>query len=133
MKHRAVFALVLLATPVHAGDEPEVTGPAFVMPSGNVACLVQEVELATAATPQPQLFCIRRKPKTIGVTLDETRLSSFTNVQAAQFDWNAPVLNYGDNWWHSDFSCDSAQSGVVCSHPKFGAFQLSRKGMVDLR
>lgn len=133
MKRRAVFALALIATPALAGDEPEITGPAFVMPSGNVACLVHEVELATAATPQPQLFCIRKWPKTIGVTLDETRLASFKTVQAAQVDWNAPVLNYGDNWWHNDFACDSAPSGVVCSHPKFGAFQLSRKGMVSLR
>jgi hypothetical protein len=132
MKRICLVALALLTTPVFAGDEPEITGSDFVMPSRNVACMVQEADLDTAATPQPQLFCIRKKPTRIGVTLDESGLKSFANPSPAQFNWDAPVLNYGDNFWHGDFSCDSAETGVLCSHPKFGAFELSKKGMKRL-
>jgi hypothetical protein len=133
MKRFALVVLALNATPALAGDDSPSAVGAFVMPSGNVACLVQEVDLETASTPQPQLVCVRLEPAQLGAFLDERGAYSRNKPRVPQLDWNAPVLNYGENFWHDDFSCDSLESGVECSHPKYGAFRLSKKGMKRLR
>lgn len=133
MKTCALFALALLATPALAGDEPELTGNAFVMPSRNVACMVQDVSLEGGSGPSKRLYCLRNEPTTIGVMLDERGLESFPTEGDTQIDFDGPVLQYGDNWWHDGFSCDSAETGVVCSHNDYGAFTLSRKGLVKLQ
>ena len=45
MTRYALLALALFASPALAGDEPEITDREFVMPSRNIACIVQDVGL----------------------------------------------------------------------------------------
>jgi hypothetical protein len=133
MKRLVLLALALLTTPVLAGDEPDVMGKSFVMPSGNIACTLVDVNLEGGSGPSQRLFCVRKQPKTIAVTLDEGGLESYPTDGDAQIDWSAPVLQYGGNWWINDFSCDSSSTGLLCSHSTYGAFELSRKGMKSIR
>jgi hypothetical protein len=129
----AAAALLACAAPTLAGDEPEISGTEFVMPSRNVACLVQDVGLEGGSEQSKRLYCIRKSPTLLAVILDERGLESYQTDGDSQFNWNAPILNYGDNWFHEGFSCDSAKTGLVCSHSDYGAFEVSRKGVKQLR
>jgi hypothetical protein len=124
-----VIALLILTVPAMAGDEPELTGADFMMPSRNVACLKLDPENGLS----DRLYCLRYEPELISVELSEAGV----NWGPAEGDQpgfeDAPMLKYGDNWYHEGFSCDSDQNGVVCSHGKYGAFQLSRKGVEVLK
>jgi hypothetical protein len=121
---RSLFALALLATPSLAGDEPEITGREFVMPSGNIACMVEDINGGSR-----QLYCVRNLPKTIVVTLSRNGIESFPTSGDQPVSFDAEVLQYGDNFYNSGFSCDSSESGLLCSHNKWGGFELSRKGL----
>lgn len=125
----SLIALTLLAVPALAGDEPELTGVNFMMPSRNVACIKLDPENGLS----DRLYCLRYEPELISVELSEAGV----NWAPAEGDQpgfeGTPILQYGDNWYHDGFSCDSDEKGVVCSHGKFGAFRLSRKGVEVLK
>jgi hypothetical protein len=133
MKHVAFLALTLIATPAFAGDEPALTGKEFIMPSRNVACLVQDVSLEGGSGLSKRLYCLRNEPTTLAVMLDERGLESWPTDGDTQFNWEAPMLAYGESWWHDGFSCESLTSGVVCRHEDYGSFKLSRKGVKKLQ
>jgi hypothetical protein len=124
-----LVALMLLAVPALAGDEPELTGADFMMPSRNVGCVKLDPENGLS----DRLYCLRYEPTLIAVVL------SSDGVTWARAEGDQPgfegtsILQYGDNWYHEGFSCDADEKGVVCSHGKFGAFRLSRKGVEVLK
>jgi hypothetical protein len=132
MLRYSFLAIVLFTSPAFAGDEPELTGREFVMPSRNIGCIVQDVSLEGGAGPSKRLYCVRNLPKTIAVLLDERGVESYDEEGDLPFSSEADVLQYGDNWFHAGFSCDSSTAGVVCSHSDYGAFQLSRQGLKRL-
>jgi hypothetical protein len=123
MFRQVLIALFLFAAPALAGDEAELTGRDFKMPSRNVACIKLDPENGLS----DRLYCLRYEPTFIAVVLD----SEGVNWASAEGDQpgfqDAPILQYGDNWYYEGFSCDADKKGVVCSHGKYGAFRLSRK------
>ena len=132
MIRRSLLMLALLATPALAGDEPEITDREFVMPSRNIACIVQDVSLEGGMGPSKRLYCVRYEPKTIAVILDERGIESYPTDGDQPMSSEAEVLQYGDNFWNGGFSCDSSKTGLLCSHSDYGAFELSRKGLKKL-
>jgi hypothetical protein len=124
-----LVAVSLFTLPAFAGDEPELTDSEFLMPSRNIGCVVQDVSLEGGSGPSKRLYCVRYEPKTIAVLLDERGVESYPTEGDQPFSSEANVLKYGDNWFHSGFSCDSSTTGLVCSHSTYGAFELSRKGL----
>jgi hypothetical protein len=133
MIRRSLLMLFLLASPAVAGDEPVITDREFVMPSRNIACIVQDVSLEGGDGPSKRLYCVRYEPKTIAVILDERGLESYPTEGDQPMSSEADVLQYGDNFWNGGFSCDSSPTGLLCSHSEYGAFELSRKGMKSIR
>jgi hypothetical protein len=133
MFRNSLIVLSLLATPAFAGDEAELTDIEFLMPSRNIACIVQDVSLEGRPGPSKRLYCVRHEPKTIVVVLDERGLESYPTEGDQPFSSEANVLQYGDNWFQAGFSCDSSSTGLMCSHNTYGAFELSRKGLKSLR
>jgi hypothetical protein len=129
----SLLALALVASPALAGDEPEVTDKEFIMPSRNIACIVQDVSLEGGSGPSKRLYCVRYEPKTIAVLLDERGLESYETDGEQPMSSEAETLQYGDNFYNSGFSCDSSKTGLVCSHSDYGAFELSRKGLKKLQ
>jgi hypothetical protein len=124
-----LIAFIALTLPAMAGDEPELTGTDFMMPSRNVAC----VKLNPENGLSDRLYCLRYQPSMLAVVLDENGpTASVTYGDQPSFE-DAPILQYGDNWYREGFSCDSDEKGVVCSHSTYGAFRLSRKGMEVLK
>lgn len=124
-----LVAVSLFTLPAFASDEPELTDREFLMPSRNIGCVVQDVSLEGGSGPSKRLYCVRYEPKTIAVLLDERGVESYPTEGDQPFSSEANVLQYGDNWFHSGFSCDSSTTGLVCSHSTYGAFELSRKGL----
>jgi hypothetical protein len=128
-----LIALMLFTIPAVAGDEPELTDREFLMPSRNIGCIVQDVSLEGGNGPSKRLHCVRNLPTTLAVMLDERGLESYPTEGDLPFSSEADVLQYGDNWYYEGFSCDSDQKGVLCSHNKYGAFRLSRRGLEQLQ
>jgi hypothetical protein len=129
MFRQVLIASFLLTVPALAGDEPELTGRDFMMPSRNVACIKLDPENGLS----DRLYCLRYEPTFIAVVLDKNGpLSGETFGDQPDFE-DTPILQYGKSWFHDGFSCDSDPIGVVCSHSDYGAFRLSRKGMEVLR
>jgi hypothetical protein len=123
-----LIALMVLTVPAMAGDEPELTGADF-MPSRNVAC----VKLNPENGLSDRLYCLRYEPSMLVVVLDENGPTAGATYGDQPSFEDAPILQYGNNWYHEGFSCDSDEKGVVCSHSTYGAFRLSRKGMDVLK
>jgi hypothetical protein len=129
MFRQVLIASFLLTVPAIAGDEPELTGRNFMMPSRNVACIKMDPENGLS----DRLYCLRYEPKLIAVVLDKNGpVANETFGDQPAFE-DTPILQYGENWFHEGFSCDSDPKGVVCSHSDYGAFRLSRQGMEVLR
>jgi hypothetical protein len=128
----SLIAFAFLVSPAFAGDEPELTDREFLMPSRNIGCIVQDVSLEGGTGPSKRLYCVRNLPTTIAVILDERGMESYDTEGDLPFSSEANVLQYGDNWYHEGFSCDSDKRGLLCSHNKYGAFRLSRKGLESL-
>jgi hypothetical protein len=124
-----LVATMFLTLPAIAGDEPELTGVDFMMPSRNVAC----VKLNPENGLSDRLFCLWYEPSLMAVVLDENGATAGTTYGDQPSFEDTPILQYGDNWYHEGFSCDSDEKGVVCSHSTYGAFRLSRKGMDVLK
>lgn len=133
MNRFCFVALALLATPALAGDEPELTEREFLMPSRNIGCIVQDVSLEGGTGPSKRLYCVRNLPTTIAVVMDERGVESYDEEGDLPFSSEASVLQYGENWFHAGFSCDSSSTGLMCSHRDYGAFKLARKGFERLR
>jgi hypothetical protein len=129
----SLIAFAFLVSPAFAGDEPELTDREFLMPSRNIGCIVQDVSLEGGTGPSKRLYCVRNLPTTIAVILDERGMESYDTEGDLPFSSEANVLQYGDNWYHEGFSCDSDKRGLLCSHNKYGAFRLSRKGVESLK
>jgi hypothetical protein len=124
-----LLALAVLSSAAIAGDEPELTNNEFMMPSGNITCIVRDVDLEGGSGPSKRLYCVRNLPKPLVVILDERGVESYPTDGDQPFSAAPDVLAYGDNWYHEGFSCDSDKTGVVCNHNAYGAFRLSRKGV----
>jgi hypothetical protein len=122
-----IMIVAAAASSAFAGDEPEVTGPEFRMPSGNIACKVQKVGALK------QLFCVRNLPRTIAVVLGKGGLTSSPTDGDQPFNEDAPVLEYGDNFENGGFWCDSGRDGLLCTHNSYGGFTLSRKGLKEIK
>ncbi len=128
-----LIAMTLFASPAFAGDEPESTDREFIMPSRNIGCIVQDVSLEGGSGASKRLYCVRNLPTTIAVMLDERGIESYTTEGDQPFSSEAYVLQYGENWFHEGFSCDSTKTGLMCSHSDYGGFELARKGLKKLR
>jgi hypothetical protein len=133
MTRFGLAALLFLSVPALAGDEPEITDREFIMPSRNIGCIVQDVSLEGGTGPSKRLYCARNLPTTIAVILDERGLETYPTEGDQPFSSEADILQYGENWYHEGFSCDSDQKGVLCNHSNYGAFRLSRKGVEEFK
>jgi hypothetical protein len=126
----SMIALVLLATPALAGDDsPSLTGDEFVLPSGNIACILQEVSLEGDDGPSQRLYCVRNKPKTIAVMLNHNGVESFPTDGDQPFSAGAPVLNYDEGWENGDFQCAATTKGLLCSFKGKLMFRLAKAGL----
>jgi hypothetical protein len=129
MIRMSLIALCLFVVPAFAGDEPALTGADFMMPSRNVGCVKLDPENGLS----DRLYCVRYQPRFIAVVLSRDGVTSARAEGDQPGFEGTPILQYGDSWYHDGFSCDSDKNGVVCSHGKYGAFRLSRKGVDVLK
>ena len=106
MTRLGLIVLLVSASAAMAGDEPELTGIEFAMPSGNVACIKMDPEDGLS----DRLYCLRYEPTLISVVLDKNGPTAGPTAGDQPFTPDTPVLQYGENWYNDGFSCDSDQS-----------------------
>jgi hypothetical protein len=126
----SIVAAALFATPAFAGDDaPSLTGQEFVLPSGNIACILQDVSLEGDDGPSQRLYCVRNKPKTIAVLLNHKGIESYPTDGDQPFSADAPVLNYDEGWENGDFHCAATTKGLLCSYKGQLKFRLAKAGL----
>lgn len=128
-KRVAIAVLSLTAMPLaHAADSDS-----FRSPSSNIYCTYDGdgaslrcdiVQTSNRQPPRPRdcdlawgrAFEISRR-STSGI-----RICHGDTIA----DPNVPVLPYGSAWSRGDFTCHSAESGVLCRNGRGAGFELSR-------
>jgi hypothetical protein len=133
MIYRCCIALALMTVQASAGLEPDLKGQEFMMPSGNVTCMKLDAIDDGDVKVSDRLYCLRYLPTPLVVILEESGVHSQAAGDDQPFGRDVPVLAYGKKWYKEGFTCKSEVKGVVCSHNKFGAFRLSRKGFEKLQ
>jgi hypothetical protein len=131
---KSCFLICALATgPAFADNTPTLTGQEFMMPSRNVACIKLDAIDDGDVKVSDRLYCLRYEPKLIAVILDDSGAHAGPTEGDQPFSNETPILQYGETWYKEGFKCTAKAAGVECSHNKYGAFRLSRKGFKKLR
>jgi hypothetical protein len=126
-------ALLFVATPAVAGDEPDKTDAVFQTPSKNIVCVHDDASSSGVEGSGFSLFCSRFEPAAIFVSLDKTGVKT-GKLESDLGDEEPVTLEYGEHWrGEGGFDCYSSKTGLMCEHPDFGGFEISRKGVKKLR
>ncbi len=128
----SVLAAVIAAPPSSAGDFD-----GFRTPSGNIHCLFTEAEAEYPAnlrcdimqvdTPLPRAprDCDGEWGRSFSISAGDV-IGEMICTGDAVFNESNPVLDYGQTWQQSGFTCTSEQSGISCFNAKRHGFSLSR-------
>jgi hypothetical protein len=114
------------------GADAELT--TFALPSGNIACdltadrarcTIAEIE----AEPEGAEGCEGTIGQVVQVDPQGASAPCVSGALPGPAAPGTPVLEYGDSTTVGDYTCESATSGVTCTHEPSGAgFRLARAG-----
>jgi hypothetical protein len=102
----------------------------FVMPSKNIECtfVPNQTAVYMPRGGGPELTCDRRDPTYVRIVIGPTKPAERTDNPGEQSCCGVDNLfQYGQTWTGGPFTCQSAQSGLVCRHKNGHGFSLSQK------
>lgn len=120
-----------------APAEPEESEalPAFVLPSGNIWCTMDETTATCTILefsfepPAPPEGCTGTVGNVLTVVAGEGAAFECMTAAAAPAPAGTPVLDYGGGSTVGEMTCLSSRNGVFCRHNPSGAgFSLARAG-----
>jgi hypothetical protein len=109
----------------------------FRTPSGNIHCMFMEADAEFPAnlrcdimqvdTPVPRAprDCDGEWGRSFSISAGDA-IGQMICVGDAVFNESNPVLDYGQTWQQSGFTCTSEQNGISCFNGKRHGFSLSR-------
>jgi hypothetical protein len=108
---------------------PDLAGPAFRMPSGNIGCRlaagILRCDILSGLNPEPGESC---ELDWVGVALSRHAGAEPLCAGDTVYDQAAPTLAYGGRWRSAGFTCDSTQTGLSCTNRAGRRFSLARGG-----
>jgi hypothetical protein len=132
----AVFAAGM-AVPAFAGEvelEASESGQTeFVMPSGNIGCIVTPeggTDVYQPADGGPEIMCDRVEPDYVRVVMGADEAEEQDDVGDPSCCSAAQVLGYGDTATIEGFVCTSAPTGLSCeTEDEKHGFSMARAGV----
>jgi len=126
-------------SPQSPGDDADDDGApvdlaTFALPSGNIACDIT-ADAATCtiaeidAEPEGAEGCAGTIGQVLEVDPDGPSAPCVSGALPGKAAPGTPVLDYGQSTTVGDYTCESATSGVTCTHTPSGTgFRLARAG-----
>lgn len=133
----AAAITALLAVPAAAGEvelEASDSGQTeFVMPSGNIGCIVTPEGGTDVYEPEdggPEIMCDRVEPEYIRVVLGVDAAEELDEVADPSCCGGEQVLEYGDWAEVEGFLCYSETTGLTCNtEDEAHGFSMARAGI----
>ena len=108
---------------------PDLTTPAFKMPSKNVGCAYYSgtlrCDILSGLKPEPTEGC---PYDWVGLVITKGGAAEPQCAGDTVYDGNAPTLAYGGTWTKGGITCESSESGLLCANGAGHAFKLARGG-----
>jgi len=130
-----VLVAPVIALQASAGDDTTLIG--FRTPSGNIHCMFIEANAeypanlrcdimqVDGALPRPPRDCEGDWGRSFSISAGDA-IGQMICATDAVFSESNPVLDYGQTWQQSGFTCTSEKSGISCFNTKRHGFSLSR-------
>jgi hypothetical protein len=108
---------------------PDLTTPAFKMPSKNVGCAFYggtlRCDILSGLVPEPTGSCPN---DWVGLFITTGGAAEPQCAGDTVYDKNSPTLAYGGTWKRGGITCQSRESGLRCTNSSGDAFTLAREG-----
>jgi hypothetical protein len=115
---------------LEAGDSGQTE---FVMPSGNIGCIVTPEGGTDVYEPEggaPEIMCDRVEPDYVRVILADDEADELDDVADPSCCGAEQVLDYGDWATIEGFVCESKKTGLTCTtEDEEHGFSMARAGI----